>query len=245
MFGMFVPPRQEFPKGRAPVAIVRFFCGSEFCKRFIDRREVKHRIVAKTVRTAKMIEDSAFCFAFKYGDRLPVPRCSNDADEASRTPGWRNVFHLPKHPGVVQIIIRVGVGEVRLVGGIACGVHTGGAIERVNFKAGLVGEHNLSGRVDAVLLGFFPGIGFKRLTVLDRSGQGRKVWKRCDFDSVMAGSSGEVPDLTGVGCSDQHSLHDFDVVAPLCFHQPRPIRRAMSSEAMKPALLSQVRAKVI
>ncbi len=57
---------------------------------------------------------------------------------------WRNFSQLANQARVVGLIVGVVSYQVRLVGGVAGGMHAGSAAERVHFEAGVIGQNDFS-----------------------------------------------------------------------------------------------------
>src|ERR1700719_4148837 len=96
---------------------------------------------------------------------------------------------------------------MRLLGGIARGVHARSAVQRVYFQTGVVGHDDLSWRVAAIFLRLLARVRFEGETVFDHGGKRGEVWNAGNFDSVRRGRSGKVSQLSGIRCRNQNSSH--------------------------------------
>src|SRR5580704_18103803 len=110
-----VAPHQKLPKRRAPVAVSRLLFRTEFGKRRANLWKVKQRIVSEPARTARRVEDYSFRRATKAGQRLPIARGHQYANESSRAPLRRDLPQLSQNSGVVGLLARILIRQVRLV----------------------------------------------------------------------------------------------------------------------------------
>jgi len=135
------------------VTVARFFFRREFGESLLDLRKIEHGVVAESAGTLEVIENAALGDSAKRCQRQTIAGGGDYTHEASRALFGRNALEFAKNARIVGIIIGVGIGLVRLVGCVAGGMNTGSAMEGVNFKAGIVGDDDLSGQGQAVLLG--------------------------------------------------------------------------------------------
>src|SRR5579864_1576620 len=202
-----IAPLQKLTKGSAAVAVARLLFGAQFGKRLFDLRKIKQRIVSKSVGAARRIENQPFGGPAKGSESLAIARGGQDAHESSSTLLWRNFSQFPQNTGVVRLVIRVFVGEVRLVGCVARGMHAWGAVECIHFKSGVVSHYDLSRRMPAVFFRFFACVVFEGEAIFDHGGQGSEVGNTGNFNSVRCGSSREVAELSGIRSGDEDSSH--------------------------------------
>ena len=74
-------------------------------------------------------------------------------------------------------------------------------------EAGVVGENELSGDVEAVVLGFDPRVGFEGVAVFDGSLDLLVFGEDVELDIVDTGGADEVADLAGVGGGYEDAAH--------------------------------------
>jgi hypothetical protein len=91
------------------------------------------------------------------------------------------------------MVVGVFIGQVRLFGCIPCRVHTGSAIQGIDFEPGIVGDDDFSRRIAAVLFGLLAGVLLKCGAVFHNGRQGREVRDSSDLNGMRPSSSGKVP----------------------------------------------------
>ena len=89
-----VRPLQKLAEGRATMAVFGFFLGGQLGERFVDLGKKEQRIVAKSVRAARGVQDQAFGLAMERCQGVSVARHGNHADEAASTVLVRNIMQL-------------------------------------------------------------------------------------------------------------------------------------------------------
>ncbi len=105
------------------VAVLGFLFGRQFRESLLDRRKVEERVVAKSVRSARDVQQDAFSLAAKNRQRVSVPGRGNDAYKTSAALFWGNFSQLANQARVVGLIVGVVSHQMRLVGGISRGMH--------------------------------------------------------------------------------------------------------------------------
>src|ERR1700758_1303145 len=78
-------PLQKLTESRAAMAVLGFLLGRDLGKRFVNLGKVKQRIVAKSVRTLRRVENDALGRASERGKSLAVKRGGQYADESTGT----------------------------------------------------------------------------------------------------------------------------------------------------------------
>src|SRR5690349_25005633 len=97
--------------------------------------------------TARSVKNNAANFAFKDFQNSAAARGCENADETRLAAIVGNVSELAKQAGVVGCVgVERGVGRIWIVGGVACGAHTGSTPERGDFESGIIGKHELATR---------------------------------------------------------------------------------------------------
>jgi len=117
------------------MAVLGFFFCAQFGEGFADLREKEERVVPESVCSARRIEDYAFGRAAECGQGFSIAGGGEDADESSGALCFRNAVKFAKHAGIVRFVVGVGFRRVRVVGGVAGGMHSGSAAESIDFEA--------------------------------------------------------------------------------------------------------------
>src|SRR5215469_6607328 len=136
------------------MAIARLFFGCQFREGLFDLRKIEHRIVAEASGPLEMVEDAAYGDSAKDGKRSAIAGGGDDADESTGAVLGGDAFKFAKDASVIGIIVGVGTGLVRLGGGVTSGVNAGSAVKSVDLETRIVGDDDLPGEGEAVLLGF-------------------------------------------------------------------------------------------
>ena len=104
---LLILPLQKGPEGGSAMTVSCFLFRSEFGKSLPDLREVKQRIVTKSVRSSFGVQRLTFGFAVKRCQRVSIARSGNHADEASGTKLIRNFVQLAQQAGIVVLVIGI------------------------------------------------------------------------------------------------------------------------------------------
>jgi len=101
------------------MAVTSFLFRAEFGERLLNLREIKQRVVSEAVRAAWSVENQSLGCPAKRSQSLPIARGGQHAHESARTfLGW-NLPQLSEQARVVGFVVRILVGQVRLVRGVA------------------------------------------------------------------------------------------------------------------------------
>src|SRR5208337_1818513 len=155
-----VGPVKELAERVAAMTVLGFLFGGEFGEGFFDLRKEKQRVIAEAVGSPRGVKDDALSLALKRRQGVAIAGDGNHADEAAGTVFVGDIVQLAQQTGVVGLVIGVsGVfGDVMFVGGIARGADTWRALQGVNFKARVVGDHQLAFAVMAVVFGLLASV---------------------------------------------------------------------------------------
>ncbi|MPN26055.1 hypothetical protein SDC9_173477 [bioreactor metagenome] len=182
---------------RAPVLLG----GVEFRRGGAGVRQEEIRVVAKTAQATWHVEDFAVPFAFS-DDRLRVVGAAHEDQEADEV---RLAFSHLREGGEVgeQLLVVARVGF--RFAGIAGGKDTGGAAERPDAQAGIVGE-----RRQAAVLGGVAGLGERVLgegAVRFLGFRDAKLALRDDFEAERREQRVQLLHLLGVVRGEDELLH--------------------------------------
>ena len=92
----------------------------------------------------------------------------------------------------------MGFLVVEVGGGIARGVDSRRAVERVNFEAGIVGQNQFSGNGEAIFFGFLASVRLEVRPSSTTVGREEKSGMPGDCDAELSRGSGEIPQFAGV-----------------------------------------------
>jgi len=106
-FPAFAFPLQELTKGRAPMAVARFFLGGKFSECLANLFEVEERIISKAVAAPRLVQDEPFGLAVKGGQSVSVARSRNYADKAGRAKFIWNIMQLAQQASVIGLVVRI------------------------------------------------------------------------------------------------------------------------------------------
>ena len=176
-------PVEELAEGCATVAVLRFFFRRQFGEGFLNGRKIKQRVIPESTRAPGRIEQQALRLAAKYIKDLPVAGDGDHAHEPGGALFGRNLSEFPNQAGIIGLVVGVISHQMRLVSGIARGVNSGSAAQRVHLKAGIVRQNNFARGECAVVFSFFAGVGLEGETILDCGGNGSEIGQRLDRDS--------------------------------------------------------------
>ena len=156
------------------MAVLRFFFGSQFGKGLSDLRETKKGIVSKAVRALGSVEDDAFCGAAKGADGLAVARGGEDTHEASGALVWGNAGEFAKDASIVGFVVGVGLGQVRLIGGITRRVDARRSAKRIISSPESSASTSSPGTARLYVSSFLSRVRLERGAVFDYRRQGEK-----------------------------------------------------------------------
>src|SRR6266849_2653754 len=194
-------------EGFAAVAVLGLLLRQQFREGLLNRRKVEERVIAKSIRSPRDVQQQAVRLAVKYSQRMTVPGGGDHAHEASRAFFGRDFSQLSNQARVVSLVVGVVPHQVRLVGGVTRGMHSRSAGQRIYFQPGIVGQDDFSRSIQTISLDLLAGIGLEGKAVFDHRRKGSEVRKRLDLDPQRGGGSGKVAELARVRCSDQNAGH--------------------------------------
>src|SRR5271170_392401 len=198
------------------MAVTRLFFRTQFRKSFSNRRKIKQRIVAEAVRPSQCVEDNSFGSSAKCSQSLTVARCRQHANKSARAlSGW-NPLQVAQNASVVGFVIGIRVSLVRLFivqirSRVSRRVYSGCSMQSVNLKAGVVGDHDLSGSVATISFGLFSRIRLEGQAVFDHGRQGSEVWDSGNLNSMLQSRSRKIAQLARIrGRNKDLSHHAFE-----------------------------------
>jgi hypothetical protein len=104
-------------------------------KSLAESGRLKHRIVTETGDTSRLIDDRPFDYAFESAKRFALARQSKHTAETRGK--WTLLLRLAQFGPQsfdVLAVLRAGAGVAR-------GLNTGRALERIDFETGIVRDH--------------------------------------------------------------------------------------------------------
>ena len=188
--------------------------------------EIEEGIVAEAVHASWCGEDLAFDGAVADGEDLSVMGSSEDA-VVSRS--WIGVGDFAKgfeETEVVALICcrRGGALEI-LVISVTGGADAGRSVERVDFKAGVVGDDDFAGGMTGIVDGLEAGVAFECGFVFYRGEDMVEFGEWGEGDVRREGGS-EVAELARVGSGDVESWGDG--------HSPHFCTNALAASSKPP-----------
>src|SRR5581483_4933505 len=202
-------PLQELPECGSAMAVLRFFLGLQFGKSFLNGWEVKQRIIAKSVLSARGVDDYTFRLSAEGLNGFPIASGDNHAYESGYSLLGRNLLQFAKQARIIGFVVGVAVRQMRFVGSISGRMHAGSTAESIDFETGIVRQDEFSWRVAAVTLGFFARIRLESFSVFYDRGQGREVGEGSDLNSQGFRGASKVSQLAGIRGSDENSFGHF------------------------------------
>ena len=130
-----IAPFQKLTESGTAMTVFGLFFGTKLGESFFNLRKIKEGVVSEPVGAARRIEDDSFGSAAKSGQRLSITGGGQQADESRGAPVWWNLAQFAQQTCVVGLVVGILVREMRLVCGIARGVHAGRAVQRVHFQS--------------------------------------------------------------------------------------------------------------
>ena len=152
------------------MAVLGLLFGAQFCESFLDRGKIKERVIAKSVRSARDIQEHAFRLTAEHSQRLPIAGRCDDTHKPAAALFRGDFSKLPNQPGIVGLIVGIVPDQVRLVRGVTGGMDSRSTAQSIHFESRIVREHDFAGRVTAVAFGFLARIGLEGQTVFDDGG---------------------------------------------------------------------------
>src|SRR5208337_3470441 len=116
-------PGQELPECCPPMAVLRLFLRGQLGEGFLDLWKIEKRIVTKTIRSPRPVQEYAFRLATKGLQRMPVLRGGNHADKPGGSLLLRNLFQLAQQARVVGFIVGAAVGKISFARRISGRIH--------------------------------------------------------------------------------------------------------------------------
>ncbi len=116
-------------------------------------------------------------------------------------------LQFPQHTRIIRLIIGIRLGQMRLIRRIPRRMHARRATERVHLKPGVIGDHNLSRHIPAVVFRFLARVVFKRLSVFDNRRQGSEARDAADLNPMRPRRARKVAQLSRIRSSNQNSSH--------------------------------------
>jgi hypothetical protein len=193
---------EEVGEGAAAVAEGELGLEIDFGHGAVEFWQIEEGVVAEASGASRGVEDRALDGSIGHVGWLAVAGSDKYAVVAGSALRGRDGVEALKEDDIVPDIgVVVGIGGVDQagVGGEAGGTDTGSAGERVDFKAGVVGEDEGTGSELGIIDGLEGGVFGEGFAVFFRWVDAGQIRKGVDGDGVCFGGGSEVAQLSLAG----------------------------------------------
>jgi hypothetical protein len=194
--------------GKGAAAVTKGVLGFEvdFGHGVVQFGQVEEGVVAEAASSAGGFKDESVDVALGGGDWLAITCRDQDAAVTRSALGCGDTVEaLKQHHIVPDVGVVIGVGGIgeACIGGKAGGADSGCTVERVDFKAGIVGQDQLTGGEVGVVDSLDGRIGFKGSPGLVGCSDVGEAGEWIDLNGMCGGGGAEIAEFALAGRGDE------------------------------------------